>query len=235
MRRRPMNRRQALTGIATLAIQAFLPPAGAAAKSRPFTKRVRPTDPAWPSAASWAQLNRETGGNLIEVPSLFGMCERQAGDAACTDAIKNAHNPFYIGDQPGGTQVSGWVDAWVPAPSAYAVAARKPSDIVAAVNFARENRLRLVLKGGGHSYQGTSNAPDSLLIWTRAMNAMTLHDAFVPKGCEKRQEPQAAVTVEAGAMWIDAYNAVTTQAGRYVQDGGCTTVGVAGLVWTTPP
>ena len=39
-----------------------------------------------------------------------------------------------------------------------------------AVNFARENNLRLVVKGGGHSYQGTSNAPDSLLIWTRHMN-----------------------------------------------------------------
>jgi FAD/FMN-containing dehydrogenase len=31
-------------------------------------------------------------------------------------------------------------------------------------------------------------------------------------------------------MWIDLYDAVTTQAGRYVQGGGCTTVGVAGLV-----
>ena len=26
------------------------------------------------------------------------------------------------------------------------------------------------MKGGGHSYQGTSSAPNSLLIWTRAMN-----------------------------------------------------------------
>jgi FAD/FMN-containing dehydrogenase len=33
-----------------------------------------------------------------------------------------------------------------------------------------------------------------------------------------------------GAMWIDAYNAVTTVAGRYVQGGGCATVGVAGLI-----
>src|SRR5207237_5350538 len=34
----------------------------------------------------------------------------------------------------------------------------------------------------------------------------------------------------AGAMWIDLYQAVTNQAGRYVQGGGCTSVGVAGLV-----
>ena len=31
-------------------------------------------------------------------------------------------------------------------------------------------------------------------------------------------------------MWIDLYHAVTTEGGRYVQGGGCTTVGVAGLV-----
>jgi FAD/FMN-containing dehydrogenase len=38
------------------------------------------------------------------------------------------------------------------------------------------------------------------------------------------------VRIGAGAMWIDAYTAVTTKAGRYVQGGGCTTVGVPGLV-----
>jgi FAD/FMN-containing dehydrogenase len=144
--------------------------------------------------------------------------------------LKNIRNPIYIGDQPAGTEVSGWLDAWTPAPSAYAVAARNAADVAAAVNFARENNLRLVVKGAGHSYLGTSNAPDSLLVWTRAMNKVTLHDAFVGHGCEGRNSPVPAVTAEAGAMWIDLYHAVTTEAGRYVQGGGCTTVGVAGLV-----
>ena len=31
-------------------------------------------------------------------------------------------------------------------------------------------------------------------------------------------------------MWVQAYDAVTTKAGRYVQGGGCMTVGVAGLI-----
>jgi len=31
-------------------------------------------------------------------------------------------------------------------------------------------------------------------------------------------------------MWLHAYQAVSVDAGRYVQGGGCTTVGVAGLV-----
>jgi hypothetical protein len=102
--------------------------------------------------------------------------------------------------------------------------------VVAAVNFAREKKLRLVVKGGGHSYQGTSCAPDSLLIWTREMNAITLHESFVGQGCAGVQPPQPAVSVGAGAIWRAAYDAVTTRAGRYVQGGGCTTVGVAGLI-----
>ena len=62
------------------------------------------------------------------------------------------------------------------------------------------------------------------------MNAITLHDAFVGAGCSERAQPQQAVTIEAGALWGQVYDAVTTKAGRYVQGGGCLTVGVAGLI-----
>ena len=42
--------------------------------------------------------------------------------------------------------------------------------------------------------------------------------------------PTRAVSLGAGALWVHAYDAVTTKAGGYVQGGGCMTVGVAGLV-----
>jgi hypothetical protein len=193
-------------------------------------RRVRPSDPAWPSAASWEKLKGEVGGNLIDVHPMFASCPTEPQGAACLDALKNVKNPFWIGDQPAGTEVSGWLDAWMPAPSVYAIKARNAADIAAGVDFARDNRLRLVVKGTGHSYLGTSNAPDSLLIWTRFMNKVTLHDAFVPKGCEGRCASVPAVSAEAGAVWIDLYDSVTTKAGRYVQGGGCTDTGVAGLV-----
>ena len=199
-------------------------------KARSLRTRLRPADPAWPGAASWAKLKEDVGGNLIEVHPLFGACESAPNGADCLDALKNIANPFYIGDQPGGTQVCGWLDAWTPAPSAYAVKARNTADVAAAVNFARDKNLRLVVKGTGHSYLGTSSAPDSLLVWTRGMNAVALHDSFVGQGCEGKIAPVPAVTAEAGAVWIDIYTAVTTHAGRYVQGGGCTDVGVAGLV-----
>jgi hypothetical protein len=201
-----------------------------AGNSRSPRSRVRPADPAWPSAASWAQLNEQVGGNLIEVHALFAACEGAPNGMDCLDALKSIHNPFYIGDQPGGTQICGWFNAWTPAPSNYAVKARNAADVAAAVNFARVNNLRLVIKGTGHSYLGTSSAPDSLLVWTRGMNAVTLHDSFVGQGCDGKVAPVPAVTAQAGAVWIDLYTAVTTNAGRYVQGGGCTDVGVAGLV-----
>src|SRR5207244_9852409 len=114
--------------------------------------------------------------------------------------------------------------------SVFAVAAKDANHVAAAIQFARENDLRLVLKGGGHSYQGTSNAPDSLLVWTRQMHDVLMHEAFVPEGCDGKQVAQRAVTCGSGAIWMQAYDAVTTKAGAYVQGGGCTTVGVAGLV-----
>ena len=85
------------------------------------------------------------------------------------------------------------------------------------------------MKGSGHSYLGTSNAPDSLLIWTRRMNDIVVHDNFVTQGCTS-DRAQPAVSVGAGTTWIQVYDAVTTRADRYVQGGGCTTVGVAGLI-----
>lgn len=225
-----MDRRNLLKGTLALSLLPVLRSLPAfAAQASPF-HRVRPGDPAWPSPAQWDALGASVGGQLSQPTALLAGCAQGPDSAACQGALKHLGNPYYIGDQAGGTQVSGWYQAWTPAPSAYAVACRSAADIVAAVNFAREHRLRLVVKGGGHSYLGTSNAPDSLLIWTHPMQAITLHDSFVAEGCATVQQPVPAVTIEAGALWMDAYNAVTTQGGRYVQGGGCATVGVAGLV-----
>src|SRR5579863_8862553 len=202
---------------------------GALAQAQPKT-RVRPGDPAWPSDAEWEELNRKVEGRLIKVQSPLSACVGSSFDENCARVFKELRNPYYLGDEVGLTQTLGWVGAWTSQPSVYAVAAETTADVVAAVNFARAKNLRLVVKGGGHSYFGGSNAPDSLLIWTRKMNAIAVHDAFIGQGCGGRVEPSPAVTVEAGAMWGQVYNEVATRAGRYVQGGGCMTVGVAGLI-----
>jgi FAD/FMN-containing dehydrogenase len=227
-----MKRRHFLKGLASVPLVAVgrgIPDfAGMFAPARSPFRRVRPSDPDWPSAASWQKLKQQVGGQLSPVEFPLAPCQSAFDSAACQAVVKNIRNPYYVGDQPGLTETLSWVDAWVSKPSAYVVTARNAGDIAAAVNFARENRLRLVVKGGGHSYQGTSNSADSLLIWTRQMDEITLHADFVPQGC--KTAPQAAVTLGSGAIWMQAYDVVMTKAGKYVQGGGCTTVGVAGLV-----
>jgi FAD/FMN-containing dehydrogenase len=211
-----MTRRRFLGAGLALAAGAALPSkAPAAARAAP----ARPGSPAWPSDADWAGLKQTLGGRLAPVA---------LPDLADPAIRKELANPFFIGDQPGLTQSTGWVDAWSFAPSAYVVAAESAADVAQALRFARAHNLRLVVRGGAHSYLGCSTAPDSLMVWTRRMRQVTVHEAFRPLG--SRAAAVAAVSLGAGCIWLDAYKAVTTEAGRYVQGGGCTTVGCAGLV-----
>ena len=207
------HRRAVLTGL----VAAGSPGQSLGAARRPVLERVRPGGPDWPSERDWAALDRAVGGRLspVALPVL------PPGEAA-----RLLSDPFYLRDQPGLTQSSGRLDAWRSAPSAYVVRAKYAADVAAAVRFAAEHRLRLVVKGAGHSYLGGSNAPDSLLIWTRDMEAVMLQDAFSPAG--SREAPLPAVSVGAGCIWGHVYEAVTTCGGRYVQGGGCTTVGCGG-------
>jgi FAD/FMN-containing dehydrogenase len=223
----PIGRRRFLTGAAAATALAACSRPGGGSAGPPAT-RVRPGQPGWPSPAVWAKLRDDVGGRLIELHSPFDVCRTPSPHAECDKLFAELKDPYYVGNHPELTQESGLFDAWTSTPSAYAVAAQRSADVVAGVNFAREHNLRLVIKGGGHSYQGTSNAPDSLLIWPHAMNDIALHDAFTPASCPG--PPQPAVSVGAGATWADAYDAVTTRAGRYVQGGRCVTVGVAGLI-----
>jgi FAD/FMN-containing dehydrogenase len=194
--------------------------------AKPAFTRVRPGEAGWPAEAEWQGLNTQVGGQLIRVTSPLDACK--GGDKAACDAVfKGFKNPYFIRDNVALTQTTGWMNAWTSSPSTYAVPARHAADVASAVNFAREHKLRLVVRGGAHSYHGTSNAPGSLLVWTKPMDQIVMHDAFVGQGCS--DAPVPAVSIGAGVVWLKAYAAVT-KAGRYVQGGGCCTVNVAGLV-----
>src|SRR5207249_3919313 len=85
--------------------------------------------PCWPEQEEWKRLGAVLHGKL-EQP--------QAPPAS--------KNPFELQEHAGATQSAGWSGAWNAALSAYAVVAQDATDIQAAVNFAREHRLRLVVK-----------------------------------------------------------------------------------------
>ena len=62
------------------------------------------------------------------------------------------------------------------------VDARSESDVQTAVNFAKKNNLKLVVKGTGHDVVGRSTARGSFLIWTHHMNQTAYNLTLVPKG-----------------------------------------------------
>src|SRR2546426_9614572 len=74
-------------------------------------RRVRPGDPAWPSAASWERLKQEVGGRLIQVQTPVAACQNAPNSAGCRELFRKLKNPYYIGDEQGLTQTSRWVDA----------------------------------------------------------------------------------------------------------------------------
>ena len=220
-----MKRRDALK--ASLSFLSAILAATTARSSKledPLVKRVDRSS----SGDVWQELAPQLKGRLKPIEWPISDCIKEPGSPACDAFFKAVDNPFFLGDHPALTQSFGWVGAWTMAPSEMVVEAETSEDVAAAVRFARKHDVRLVVKGGGHSYKGGSNAANSLLVWTRRMTAISMHDDFVPKG--SNAAPVPAVSVGAGCMWGDVYHAVSVKGARYVQGGGCLTVGVAGLV-----
>lgn len=176
---------------------------------------------AWPSEDAWAELNKQVGGRLIKAPVA------PWANIGPGEVPQDLTNPWFLEEQAGATQSTGMYQAWVSEPSAYAVAAETVEDIIAAVNFARTHNVRPIIKGTGHDYYGRSSGAGTLLIWTHNMRAITVHSEFHPAGAPANIEGVQAISTSAGNRWLEAYKAAT-DAGRFIQGGGCTSVGACG-------
>jgi FAD/FMN-containing dehydrogenase len=90
------------------------------------------------------------------------------------------------------------------------------ADVIAAVNFARENDVLLAVRGGGHNGAGWGVADDGLVIDLSALRGI-------------RVEPEAqTVRVEGGATWGDVDHAAHAF-GLAIPTGIISTTGVGGL------
>ncbi len=90
------------------------------------------------------------------------------------------------------------------------------ADVVSAVNFARDNRLQVAVRGGGHSFPGHSVCDGGLVIDLSPMKAI-------------RVDPVARTArAQAGAKWID-FDHETQAFGLATTGGTASDTGIAGL------
>ncbi|KAI3596663.1 fad binding domain-containing protein [Moniliophthora roreri] len=97
------------------------------------------------------------------------------------------------------------------------VDARSVEDVQAAVRFASEHNLRLVIKNTGHDYLGRSAARNSFMIWTHHLKNITYNGVFVPANSTS-SETFKALTLGSGVQWHEVYDAAE-QNGRVVVGG----------------
>jgi FAD/FMN-containing dehydrogenase len=93
---------------------------------------------------------------------------------------------------------------------------RTNEDVVAAVNFARDNDVLFAVRGGGHSFPGISTCDDGLVIDLAGMKQVEV-------------DPGArTVTAQGGVTWGE-FDAATQAYGLAVTGGHVTHTGIAGL------
>jgi len=99
---------------------------------------------------------------------------------------------------------------------AFVVRCTSTNDVIAAVNFARENELDLAVRGGGHSVPGFGTADDALVIDLAGM-----HDVQV-------DTERLTARAQGGATW-GIFNDATHVYGLATTGGVVSTTGVGGL------
>lgn len=104
----------------------------------------------------------------------------------------------------------------------YAINVADASSVVAGIQFARKNNIRLIVKNTGHDVLGRSSGRGSLALWTHNLKSIS----FIPKYTSRYYSGPAA-KIGAGVEVREIYAAASAH-GYKVAGGGCPTVGVAG-------
>lgn len=91
-----------------------------------------------------------------------------------------------------------------------------PSDVVEAVNFAREHEVKLAVRGGGHDYAGNSVCDEGLVIDLSLMNKVEV-------------DPKAKTALVEGGATCGALDARAQEFGLATTLGTASTIGIGGL------
>ncbi|KAI0112949.1 FAD-binding domain-containing protein [Daldinia grandis] len=203
--------------------------------------KTAPGSPEWPSVDTWAQFNQSTGGKLLQAVPPGAVChpERPTYNAEQCTAIAQAWLTYdFSQNDPISNMWNQYNnDTCLPdvnAPCspdgypAYVVNATTAQDVKLSIDFARTYNIRLVVKSTGHDYQGRSQAPGALSIWTHHMQALETHTSFQPRGCDFTLDSTAA-TVGPGSQLGNVYEELG-KIGQIIVGGNAKSVSVGGYL-----
>jgi hypothetical protein len=181
--------------------------------------RYAPGDGKWPSEKAWTKLSKQlsSASALIAATPLASPCYGTTkNDAKCQDLTKSWGSSYTHIDDPTDILSPVYQGLTCQPPSiydsktctlggspVYVVQAKTVLDIQLAINFARNDNLRLVVKNTGHDFAGKSTGAGALSIWTHGLKDMQFFDNYVDDSGYKGP----AVKAGAGVQAFDLYKA----------------------------
>jgi len=129
--------------------------------------KAAPGTASWPSEDEWSSLNRSISGHLIRTIPPGAVChptQPTFNILACPLVQAGWLTSKWHTDDPVSVIGNNWNNnTCLPVPTFpcsgegypfYVVNATRPIDVKKAVDFARKNNIRLIVKGTGHDYLG---------------------------------------------------------------------------------
>ncbi|KAL4893189.1 FAD/FMN-containing dehydrogenase [Aspergillus ambiguus] len=193
-----------------------------------------PGDSCWPATSSWDSLNSTVGGRLVATVPIGSPCHDPTYDGtACKDLQDDWYLPQTHFVSSSSVMQSYWANqSCDPFTSesrpcllgnyvSYAVDVRTTDDVAAAIQFAKANNIRFVVRNTGHDYLGRSTGAGALSVWTHQLNDIEYQDW----SDSTYQGP--AYKLGSGVMGYQVLDA-TRGTGHVLVGGECPTVGLAG-------
>ncbi|KAI1161971.1 hypothetical protein F5B18DRAFT_653107 [Nemania serpens] len=198
--------------------------------------KVFPGDAKWPSESQWARLNASIDGVLLKPKPAASVCYPgpDHDQTQCQFLVSGTSSTrFWLNDPlielAQWTQGSSCVATLTPVGNCtrggfpeYVVNATAAKHVQAAVDFARNNNIRLIIKNTGHDFGGRSVGAGSISVWTHYLKSAK----FMPSYKIGQYNGMAARIGSGLEAWevsnLMAANNMTVVA------AGCSTVGGSG-------
>ena len=133
-------------------------------QAKSTTCKATPNDASWPSISQWTTLNQTLSGRLLHPSPPASACHSSypGSNDTCAEITTAWKNFTFHQNNPVSTAWNNMNnDSCLPDPSApcselgypvYVVNASSANDVKLAVDFARDNKVRLNVKASGHDY-----------------------------------------------------------------------------------